>query len=294
MAMTNEQRLEKVIAAIERGEAMGLIYNVDWKDTKDLFNRVLETRYRECWQCSDQLREYRQKSYNYTSPEADWKWPITTTVTGTRKVLAKDRKKTWDERINVEVHAQIEAADAFLAEMEPIAHRLIALKDKVVKGRKPSETPRDTPERTLEDTGTCAVCGKNVKMERGTKMYHHGFELKWNSRWGTCIGVGCDPIEISTEGLVKYKAALEQNLTSKQNYQARLPEITSLMVDAHPKPRTVQKGDPDWQRVYEAEGRQVEWEIKSISEALVRTKRRIAEWTPQPLPEEQAKLIASR
>ena len=91
---------------------------------------------------------------------------------------------------------------------KPVADKFRELKPMIVKGRKPAVNPHQTSERTLENTGTCACCGKNVKLNDG-KIVDHGFNIKWGVRNGQCFGVGYKPIEVSTEGAVAYRNSLE-------------------------------------------------------------------------------------
>lgn len=297
MALNQEEKLARVTAMVEQAEAAGLIYNVDWQAAKDWLNRYIEEGYKEANKTPEAVRAYRQDHYSWKDPESDWKWPITSTVAGVRKVIAKDLKREWPAAVKPLVIAKLHEADRFLADVQPLADRLMALKPKIVKGKKPSENPRQTPERTVENTGTCAVCGQNVKMERGTKLYHHGFQIQYSQRMGTCPGVGCDPIEISTEGLVKYLKTLGGMLGARQRSLKDLPNATTLPYGYGARAKKLEKdtANPhEWDQAYRNAQFTLESEINGLFSAIARTKQRLEEWKPEPLPEEQAKLAMKR
>jgi len=87
----------------------------------------------------------------------------------------------------------------------------------------------NTTTRTLENTGTCACCGKNVKLGfrvKEGKIGSHGFRVKkhFQNTQGSCYGVGYDPLEVSKEGLRAVIEAIEKEMIS---IQTELDELTS-------------------------------------------------------------------
>jgi hypothetical protein len=98
-----------------------------------------------------------------------------------------------------------------LHKWEPIAQQLEAAVPLIVKGRKIGE--RKTPLRTLENTGTCPICGKNFKLDGG-KIVSHGYVVQWHQHNGSCPGVGKTPWELSPQGAIDYldKYCLPQKL----------------------------------------------------------------------------------
>jgi hypothetical protein len=102
-------------------------------------------------------------------------------------------------------------AELVYEDLLPMCELLLALKGRAVKTRKPSSKVNPNA-RTIENTGTCGCCGKNVKMKSG-KLVDHGFELHgWGGRTSGCFGVGYEPVEISPKSMVEYLAYLEATL----------------------------------------------------------------------------------
>ena len=102
-------------------------------------------------------------------------------------------------------------AELVYEDLLPMCELILSLKGRAVKTRKPSSKVNPNA-RTLENTGTCGCCGKNVKM-KGGKLVDHGFELHgWGGRTSGCFGVGYEPVEVSPKGMVEYLAFLEATL----------------------------------------------------------------------------------
>jgi hypothetical protein len=72
----------------------------------------------------------------------------------------------------------------------------------IVAGRKPGE--RKKPARTLKNTGTCAICGQNVKLDIAGKIVNHGYIVAEREFKGYCEGWGRKPWEISPQGAIDY------------------------------------------------------------------------------------------
>jgi len=166
-----------------------VIYNADYAAAKTALNRTLETAkdaasavylaipYED--RRTDELSgQYYGTVYPHTLP-------------GWLKKLPKTASPT---------HAAALEAYRALEALAPVCAKFVAAKGRVVKARKPSAEPRKTPARTLDNTGTCACCGQNVKLAGGT-IVAHGYTIRWGFQSGSCLGVSFDPIEVSDEGL---------------------------------------------------------------------------------------------
>ena len=173
------------------------LYNVDFRDAKDALTRLFRKEHEA------QVREPFMWNGRYESlPE---------------EVHALDWDHDWSLHRVPGLQKKVRACEAddpcltamvlFLNDWEDAAATLAAAKKDVIKGRKPSTTPRKTKERTLENTGTCPCCGKNVKM-LGGRMVDHGFTLYHGFRNGNCFGVNRDPWELSPQGKIDFIAAL--------------------------------------------------------------------------------------
>lgn len=89
-----------------------------------------------------------------------------------------------------------------LYKWEAIAKQLEKAVALIVKGRKPGE--RKTLPRTLENTGTCPICGKNHKLDGAGKLVNHGYTVQYHQHNGWCFGVGKLPWEVSPQGAIDY------------------------------------------------------------------------------------------
>jgi len=73
-------------------------------------------------------------------------------------------------------------------------------------------------QRTLENTGHCGICGKNVKMRSNGTLHDHGFtRRKWQGRSGQCFGAGSLAIETSPDVYKRYIPSLAKILSEVQN-----------------------------------------------------------------------------
>lgn len=187
----SQKLFDEIAAALDAKQ----IYNVDFVRIKDRLNRVLNSAHNTV------QNEYLDLPYEERSgDEALQDVYYGTIYPHTLKTFAKRVAKAAE--VHGDDHPVVVAGNAMIEQFrEPVAN-FLALKAFVIKSRKPSETPRATPERTLENTGTCAICGRNVKLSSTGKIVDHGFTLAWDQRSGSCFGVGYDPIEVSPEGLV--------------------------------------------------------------------------------------------
>lgn len=158
-----------------------------------------------------------------------------------------------------------------LNDWEPVAELVAAAKQDVIKGRKPPTTPRKTPVRTLENTGTCPVCGMNVKL-LGGRIVDHGFQLLGHGQGRSinCPGVNYEPWEVSPAGKIMYIEVVRGEIKRTAAY------VEDLQIE------------PD------ADVRKVQRDL-AIAESNLRFHRKtlrmledeITNWTAQPLPGEK-------
>jgi hypothetical protein len=217
--MINEKTEQQIAEALEAG----LIYNVDWKDLKESINRQLEKGYKAVtsvpylalppvetgrgdrgvhWDIVDAL-------YYGTGPQIH---------ANMQSKIAKLEKKHAD-------HWMVQAARKYADAVLPIIADANKIKSTITKSRKPRDTESLTPERTIENTGTCAVCGMNVKRSKGGNIVAHGFTRRWGFQSGNCSGVGYPPIEISPEGAVSYLVVLRSTLEQAEATVERIKPI---------------------------------------------------------------------
>lgn len=187
-----------------------------------------------------------------------------------------DRPANFDRSIN--------AFDSVLRTFGPMADEMIALRQYIKKGRKPSDDPTKTPPRTIDHTGTCPVCGRNIKIEHGV-MYSHGFVVQ-GYRLGNCFGVGYPPIEVSDRGA---KALLGSLKTQKSALLKAIedlkvtPSITRYRRDG--EKIITNRGEPGFDRVQASEIGQHESVIRFLTSDIKTFEEIIRIWEPKPLPD---------
>lgn len=229
----------KINALIAERVAAGFIFNVDYNDVKSVSGRLLE-RALDDWRAAYVRHENRTDSLDELS------WSVLTP-----SVLSFPSKKAA-KMIAAEQNPAGDAIRSIVADFAPIREGLETLKPQIVKGRKPSTNENARPARTLENTGTCAVCGRNVKRAGAGKLVAHGYRTSHGFKWtGDCLGTAADPIEVSVEGLERLRDAMDRqlqqiipadakpatrkNMIEKQEYAAKhLPRIVAAIADWKP------------------------------------------------------------
>lgn len=255
---------EELNIALDRCIAAGEIYNVDFQDWKSYAaTRTLEA---ELDACSKAYLAIPQDEREEADSDLYWaRVGVSIMTFPSKKLVAAADVSNSEYSV---------AVRGIINKWTPVAEKFKTLKPMIVKGRKPSDTPRKTPERTLDNTGTCACCGQNVKLDNGGKIVNHGFTIRYGYQEGQCPAVGCDPIEVSTEGLLKFGEMLNRMLMSANSAALTLNARIHTTTDAE-KMKALRG------QVYQAE-RQVKW----IGQDLAKVQERVVEWKSAPLPDE--------
>lgn len=269
--------VEEVIQVLDAVIAAGSIYKVDLDPIKYDLDRLYDA---DRSAVNDKHAMVCRAGGETSETDNDLYWKVPFSV---MHVTSKSFMKTLDAAGETEFAG---AVREFAVRWTPVAEKLKQVKPLIVKGRKPSTEPRKTPERTLDNTGTCGVCGQNVKRDARGKIVHHGFEVRWNSRMGACVGCGCDPIEVSPEALHRYVDFLKNARESHEQ------ELANLRTNPYMTMYTwtgieVKYGDRAHAGLYDAKIHEIEANIRYIGKDLERTEQRIAEWAPQPLPDQK-------
>lgn len=145
-----------------------------------------------------------------------------------------------------------------LYKWQGIVHQLKEIEPLIISGRKPGE--RKTTARTLENTGTCAICGKNCKLDGGKRIVSHGFTVEYHQQNGACFGVGYKPWELAPEAA---SALVEKCLVPEK---ARLVQSCRILVWS-PKVQDITASA-----------------LHAVNREISCFERRIAEWTATELP----------
>lgn len=262
------------------------MYARDYDDAKYIFNRAVETAARDAGVFSGL---YYWITYKGTPTSA---LEVRASLKGANDLLNRWGSRAVVDRVAQairnasvshstgavktpeEAKAALEAVRDFLTRWHPLAEKMIAAKDRAIKGRKPSATPRKTPPRTTENTGTCACCGVNVKLANG-KIVMHGYTIRPGWRVGRCFGVGYSPIETGKDGLEAYLLALKSRVSDLER---------SIASETRPPDTALERTQYQPYRTVGARLENLRSELRFTKSDITSTERRIAEWKPRPLP----------
>ena len=268
----NHHRID-ILEMIDSAIDAGMIYNVDYKDVKEAANRKLEAGYRAAV-----VQPYLEGLHNRgeeISPEMSEilyysGYPQAHTLNARDKGITKLEKTDPN-------HWMVKAAREYLELVRPVIEKLVIIKGTVVKGRKPSDKPRLTPERTLENTGTCSVCGRNVKLSNTGKIVDHGYTIRYGFQEGNCFGVGYAPIEVSSEGAVAYLSALTSH---KVALTESLPKAVEAATVANlDKIESIRE-----RRLVANAPHSIERDIRYVTSDIATFTNTVNEWVAKPLP----------
>lgn len=150
--------------------------------------------------------------------------------------------------------------------------------------QKPSENPSATPPRTLENTGTCPVCQRNVKLDDRGRIVIHGYMVRYHEFVGGCFGIGHEPTEISDSGIKAYQTFLQKMQTQREEAVAAWEAGEITKVYDQRKREWVAQGDARFAHLAEAKVHELKTEIRYIASDLETLAMRLEDWRPMPLP----------
>jgi len=228
----NIREIESFLDQVISGDR--ILYNVDFVELKGWLNRRLDEAHEAAQKeylkvvhqpAHERSDELRDQYYGTIYPH---------TLAGWTKKLPKSASGPF-----------LNALGAFWdvsVQFTPACDKFLKAKTLVVKTRKPSETPRKTPERTIDNTGTCSCCGQNVKLDGG-RIVAHGYTIRYGYQSGSCAGVGFAPIEVSADGAKAYLRGLEAfqsrrhaelgTASERKQRWAIEADLRSLKIDIH-------------------------------------------------------------
>ena len=285
--MTLEQITEKLTAA----KAAGQIWNVEFTAIREDFGRRLEgavDAQRDAF--ADILMAAGVDRYEAFTLAGDF---VCTNYTN-----LKGRIERMEKALKLAGH--LDLATGYLAALRallPLCELVKEVKGMVIKGRKPSENP-SLSARTIENTGTCGCCGRNIKLSNAGRIVDHGYGIANRGygfgtgykTGGSCFGFHYEPIEVSPKVWEDMKAAMETRL-------AKLPEILAgakadfaAMAPAHrlnPLCPVLTKDQKDHNRSRQLAERAIldmTHELERLPLSIEEMTDKLAAWAPKPLP----------
>lgn len=272
------QLLAELNAAIKAGQ----ISNVRFNEIKDLisrdFDRSIDKNLLEVYR--ERFRVEGSFEFSYDLRDLYNTVPLyINQLPAFEKRVAKFAK-TYAAAANPLPGQAIEQTRTFIAAWAPVNEAIAAVRPLIVKGRKPSANPKI---RTYENTGTCPICGKNVKLENGL-LVSHGYQVNHRQHVGNCFGVGRPPIEVSNKGLIDYIRVCEINSNEFLETIERMLREPKPPVYSRGAKTFVQPGEKGYEVLFQNKIAQLKYESESWKQTKNTYSARLAKWKPRPLP----------
>ena len=175
----------------------------------------------------------------------------------------------------------------FFKQLKAKVNETLGLEDFEIEKVKKAEAARIA--KIKGSAGHCPICGRLQMLRKvGNKlvMVHHGYQRPgYGEIVGDCFGVHYQPYELSNEGNVAYKPALNRY---RESVVARLKNledgvVTSLPTGLKLRP-TVTVNDKEWIHYFDNAKRNLQSHINQIDKDIMTNDRLINDWSLQPLP----------
>jgi hypothetical protein len=276
-ARVKPHHFDAAVAKLDEGIRAGSIRKVEFDDAKSTLSSAIYNGWSEC---------VRRRFFNagaYRSLPRDVQdLDFSISMHGVSSIIPTS-KKLAKTKVTGPV---VDAMRAFVAEVMPLALAVESLKDKIVKGRKPSTGP-SKPVNPDKIVGTCGVCQRAIAVGPDGKMVHHGYERPgYGYQTDSCNGIRFRPLEVSPEGLewvIEVTTAQEANLANALETRDVLTELHDYNTPRGVPPKRVLKGDPGWDRLYRQTISKWELDLVLLRYGLERDRAQLAVWVPKPL-----------
>jgi hypothetical protein len=154
----------------------------------------------------------------------------------------------------------------------------------IKKGRAQSQLPSSKPARTLKNTGTCPICGKNVKLSPCGLLVSHGYTREEGYHTADCFGRGYEPLEISYIAIENFISMVESYKTKEDLHLFQLlrNEVTSLYSKQFKK--HISEGEAGWIQTLTSHIYKTRTNINTAELEIRIRKEQVANWKPTALP----------
>ena len=130
--------------------------------------------------------------------------------------------------------------------------------------------------------GTCAACGRSIKVRDG-KLVHHGYERPGHGYIeGDCFGVHYEPHETSPQCAIDLKPIIEAHIESQKVAIKNVESATSL-IDWRKVTLTREENKYAFEAEQKSRIRQIERRIEKLTADRDRLASMVESWTAQPL-----------
>lgn len=284
---TSKPQIARGLKLLDAGVTAKFIMNADFADVKFFLGRAYSDE-RNAIAHDGPLRPSYPEDRSNQTQELDWKaWYTVMDVMPFDLVHVRTIKKKLDayRRRNISrpiAEEAIKLVDKLHERWLPIQDLVEGLKPHIVKGRRPNPDAKPSEIRTIDHTGTCACCLRNVKL-LDLKIVDHGFKILGYYRAGSCFGVGYPPIEVSPVGAVEFSKELAGQKRLDEEHLANLEagKVDSVMYGM----TLVRRGDKNWPAALAYNISDTKSAIYWFERTIKELDQRAAQWEPALLPD---------
>jgi hypothetical protein len=278
--ITYKSTTEEVVNFLKTSIASGIIYNSDYTLIKDILSSRYEKHERE-------LVDMILKASPFVGNSRAW-------AKGTKELYdalssnfytASKFFKLYEKNFN-DLEKEIGLETLFFVKYWSAVwvDLYVTAKPLIVKTRKPNPDAKPEDARTLENTGSCPVCGGNFKLEADGTIVRHGYKVEGREYRGSCFGVGFQPFEVSSHGAVKYLVALTIALNTEESSLQDLQETPPETLWCRYGRKQIAQGEVGYNSLLNVKLREKESKIRQLLSDTRFFKAKIKGWTPSTLP----------
>lgn len=266
ISSARKEKFEKCLQLIDLGLKNQMIYNVDFKVVKENVGRAIAESFSKM---KSNFRDHN-KMEDYDRELWDMLWYLSmdsiASVRAFNNKIKKSKQPIPKEYVD------------FATNLLPLVEAMTELKNYIVKGRKPSTTPKKTVENPNKISMTCACCGRKIAITKSGRMVNHGFHRPGYG-WivGNCIGVASKPLEVSPEGLIWLATELQNRAVQLELKLADIKRVGKVTIkDHYSAPKDFEVGTYR----YNDEIKRIKRDIDSLKERVEQHRKEIEDWKP--------------
>lgn len=154
----------------------------------------------------------------------------------------------------------------------------------IKKGKAQSQLPSSKPARTLKNTGTCPICGKNVKLSPCGLLVSHGYSREEGYHTADCFGRGYEPLEISYIALENFICMVESYKAKEELYLFQLERNEIKRIYSHQFKKHISEGEAGWNQTITSHIYKTRSNINTADLEIRIRKEQVANWKPGTLP----------
>lgn len=272
----DHSRFDRYLELILNGQETGSIRNTDYQEIKKYFSSLWEKSFNKI---EDQF------IYNISNPIniVEIKRFFSDLDYYGFQGMVKTIKKVEEANFSETIPAWF-AIKTLCHECKPLADSLTLLKSCIVKGRKPSENPKQVnPNKIIK---TCSCCFRSIATKHGNaRMADHGYRRPgYGFQTKSCFGTNYPPLEYSNSGLVAIIEYIKKEIEKNKTKYIQLPETTLITIFIKNKLEIFKKeeiSDDEWNNLIQKRKREIERELIAARRELKVYSEKLKEWKPE-------------